>query len=105
MIEAADRNRIVFQVGHSHSYDEPYRAMRDGDRRAANSDACASWHNMYYSDWVYRPRRPEELDERLGGGITFPQGAHQFDILRLARRRSREERARANVRLGSGSIR
>jgi phthalate 4,5-cis-dihydrodiol dehydrogenase len=38
---------------------------------------------MYYSDWLYRPRRPEELDERLGGGVTFRQGAHQFDILRL----------------------
>ena len=40
-------------------------------------------HNIYYSDWVYRARRPEELDETLGGGITFRQGAHQFDILRL----------------------
>jgi phthalate 4,5-cis-dihydrodiol dehydrogenase len=34
-----------------------------------------------YTDWVYRPRRPEELRPELGGGVTFRQGAHQFDIL------------------------
>lgn len=34
-----------------------------------------------YSDWVYRPRRPEELRPELGGGVTYRQGAHQFDIL------------------------
>src|SRR5690349_3670185 len=30
-----------------------------------------------------RPRRPEELDVEQGGGVTFRQGAHQLDILRL----------------------
>ena len=35
-----------------------------------------------FTDWVYRPRRPEELDVAKGGGVTFRQGAHQFDILR-----------------------
>ncbi len=36
-----------------------------------------------FSDWVYRPRRPEELLPEMGGGVTFRQGAHQLDILRL----------------------
>jgi phthalate 4,5-cis-dihydrodiol dehydrogenase len=36
-----------------------------------------------YTDWIYRPRRPDELDSERGGGVTFRQGAHQFDILRL----------------------
>lgn len=40
-------------------------------------------HDISYTDWVYRPRRPEELDTALGGGVTFRQGAHQFDVLRL----------------------
>src|SRR5438105_864069 len=40
-------------------------------------------HTWYYNDWLYRPRLPEELDTALGGGVTFRQGAHQFDILRL----------------------
>jgi phthalate 4,5-cis-dihydrodiol dehydrogenase len=40
-------------------------------------------HNLYFTDWIYRPRRPEELRADLGGGVTFRQGAHQFDVLRL----------------------
>jgi phthalate 4,5-cis-dihydrodiol dehydrogenase len=36
-----------------------------------------------YTDWLYRPRRTEELDASLGGGTLFRQGAHQFDVLRL----------------------
>jgi phthalate 4,5-cis-dihydrodiol dehydrogenase len=82
MIDAAKRAGVVFQVGHSHSYDEPYRAMRELIA-GGSLGRPRQLHNMYYSDWVYRPRRPEELDEHLGGGITFRQGAHQFDILRL----------------------
>jgi phthalate 4,5-cis-dihydrodiol dehydrogenase len=82
MIAAADRAGVVFNVGHSHSYDEPYRAMRELIA-SGELGRARMMHNIYYSDWVYRPRRPEELDERLGGGITFRQGAHQFDILRL----------------------
>jgi phthalate 4,5-cis-dihydrodiol dehydrogenase len=82
MIEAAERAGVVLTVGHSHSFDEPYRAMREliASGRLGRARLL---HNIYYSDWVYRPRRPDELDERLGGGITFRQGAHQFDILRL----------------------
>ena len=82
MIDAAKRAGVVFQVGHSHSYDEPYRAMRE-IIASGELGRVRLLHNIYYSDWVYRPRRPEELDEHLGGGITFRQGAHQFDILRL----------------------
>lgn len=82
MIEAADRAGVTFNVGHSHSYDEPYRAMRE---LIASGELGRAWqmHSMYYSDWVYRPRRPEELRTELGGGVAFRQGAHQFDILRL----------------------
>jgi len=82
MIDAAQRAGVVLTVGHSHSFDEPYRAMREVIASGTLGRAHLL-HNIYYSDWVYRPRRPEELDERLGGGITFRQGAHQFDILRL----------------------
>jgi phthalate 4,5-cis-dihydrodiol dehydrogenase len=39
-------------------------------------------HYWYFSDWLYRPRTPEELDPTLGGGVTWRQGPHQFDILR-----------------------
>ena len=82
MVEAAERAGVVLQVGHSHSFDAPIREMRAliasgalGPLRMINS-----W---CFSDWVQRPRRVEELDPAQGGGVTFRQGAHQFDILRL----------------------
>jgi phthalate 4,5-cis-dihydrodiol dehydrogenase len=40
-------------------------------------------HAMNYTDYMVRPRRPEELDTRQGGGVIFSQGAHQIDIVRL----------------------
>ena len=36
-----------------------------------------------YTDFLYRPRRPEELDTAQGGGITFNQVSHQIEIVRL----------------------
>ena len=35
-----------------------------------------------YTDFMYRPRRPEELDTAQGGGVIFNQGAHQIDVAR-----------------------
>ena len=82
MIAGAEHAGVVLVVGHSHSYDLPIRRMREiiaggtlGRVRMVNT-----W---CYTDWIYRPRRPEELDIAKGGGVTFRQGAHQFDILRL----------------------
>ncbi|VXC92183.1 putative 4,5-dihydroxyphthalate dehydrogenase [Burkholderia sp. 8Y] len=82
MVDAAARAGVVLLVGHSHSYDEPVHAMHTlieggslGRVRMVNT-----W---CYTDWVYRPRRPDELDDREGGGVTIRQGAHQFDIIRL----------------------
>jgi phthalate 4,5-cis-dihydrodiol dehydrogenase len=40
----------------------------------------ASWN---YTNYLYRPRRPEELDTAQGGGILFNQLPHQIDIVRL----------------------
>jgi phthalate 4,5-cis-dihydrodiol dehydrogenase len=38
---------------------------------------------LNYTDFIYRPRRPEELSTREGGGVVFSQAAHQVDIVRL----------------------
>jgi phthalate 4,5-cis-dihydrodiol dehydrogenase len=82
MIAAAERAGVQLLVGHSHSYDLPIQRMREliaggtlGRVRMVNT-----W---CFTDWIYRPRRPEELDTNLGGGVTYRQGSHQFDILRL----------------------
>jgi phthalate 4,5-cis-dihydrodiol dehydrogenase len=38
---------------------------------------------LNYTDYLTRPRRPEELDTAQGGGAVFNQAAHQVDIVRL----------------------
>lgn len=82
MIDGAARAGVVLLVGHSHSYDLPIRRMREiiaggtlGRVRMVNT-----WN---FTDWIYRPRRPDELDQAQGGGVTYRQGSHQFDVIRL----------------------
>ena len=38
---------------------------------------------LNFTDFLYRPRRPEELDTKTGGGVVFSQAAHQIDVVRL----------------------
>lgn len=81
MVAAADEAGVVLLVGHSHSFDRPVQAMRD-IIDAGELGRVRMVNTWCFTDWMYRPRRPDELDTRLGGGVTFRQGAHQFDILR-----------------------
>lgn len=82
MIEAARRGGVHLIVGHSHSFDAPYRRARriiaGGAYGAVRMIAA-----LNFTDFLYRPRRPEELDTSSGGGAIFSQAAHQIDILRL----------------------
>jgi phthalate 4,5-cis-dihydrodiol dehydrogenase len=39
-------------------------------------------HTWHYTDWMYRPRLPAELDVQQGGGPVFRQASHQVDIVR-----------------------
>lgn len=81
IVEAAERHGVRLLVGHSHSYDAPIRAMRE-IVASGRLGAVRMINNWYFSDWFYRPRRPDELDSATGGGVTLRQGAHQFDIIR-----------------------
>ena len=82
MIQAAERNGIQMIVGHSHSFEPPIKKIRE-IIQSGQLGEVRMIHNWYYNDWLYRPRTPEELDTSLGGGVTFRQGSHQFDIIRL----------------------
>jgi phthalate 4,5-cis-dihydrodiol dehydrogenase len=82
IIAAAERARVALLVGHSHSFDAPVARLRAlvetgafGPVRMINA--------INYTDFLYRPRRPEELDTAQGGGAVFNQAAHQVDMVRL----------------------
>jgi phthalate 4,5-cis-dihydrodiol dehydrogenase len=95
MVDAAQRAGVVLLVGHSHSYDAPIAAMR-GLIASGELGRVRMVHTWCYTDWVHRPRRAEELDATQGGGVTFRQGAHQFDLIRLlCGGRARSVRAQA----------
>ena len=82
MVEAAEQTGVVLVVGHSHSHDLPIRRMRELIA-SGELGAVQMVNSWCYTDWMNRPRRAAELDARQGGGVTFRQGSHQFDILRL----------------------
>ncbi|GKY90116.1 Gfo/Idh/MocA family oxidoreductase [Sinisalibacter aestuarii] len=81
LAQAAEARGLALVVGHSHSHDLPIRKMRE-IIRSGRLGAVRMVNTWCYTDWVYRPRRPDELRPELGGGVTYRQGAHQFDILR-----------------------
>lgn len=82
MVEAAKRAGVILLVGHSHSYDAPIQAMRELID-SGELGAVRMVNTWCFSDWMYRPRRADELDSEQGGGVTLRQGAHQFDVIRL----------------------
>ena len=82
MIHAAKSARVHLLVGHSHSFDAPY--LRTRELIAGGSFGRVRMITAFNAtDFLYRPRRPEELDTRRGGGVVFSQAAHQVDVVRL----------------------
>jgi phthalate 4,5-cis-dihydrodiol dehydrogenase len=82
MIAAARQAGVQLIVGHSHSFDAPVLHTRK--LVASGEFGRVRMLNAFnYTDFLYRPRRPEELDPARGGGAVFNQAAHQVDIVRL----------------------
>lgn len=82
MVDAARKAGVQLVVGHSHSFDLPMaraaRLIREGTFGKLRMITA-----LNYTDFLYRPRRPEELDAARGGGAVMNQGAHQVDVVRL----------------------
>ena len=82
MIQACRDAGVQLMVGHSHSFNAPvlraYELIQSG---------CLGQVKMItalnYTDFLYRPRRPEELNTALGGGVIHSQASHQVDVVRL----------------------
>ncbi|HET7198643.1 MAG TPA: Gfo/Idh/MocA family oxidoreductase [Burkholderiales bacterium] len=82
MVEAARKAGVRLVAGHSHSFDAPIAATaklvasgRFGRLRMISA--------LNYTDFLYRPRRAEELDPAKGGGAVMNQAAHHVDVVRL----------------------
>lgn len=81
MTQAARTAGVQLLVGPSHGFDAPVAAAADliasgefGRPRMISA--------MTFTDFLYRPRRPAELDTAQGGGVVFSQAAHQVDVVR-----------------------
>ncbi|MEO0653590.1 MAG: Gfo/Idh/MocA family oxidoreductase [Pseudomonadota bacterium] len=82
MVAAASRHGVPLVTGPSHSFDPPVLAARD--LIAAGEIGPPQMALAFnYTDFLYRPRRPEELDTAQGGGVLFSQAIHQIDVIRL----------------------
>jgi phthalate 4,5-cis-dihydrodiol dehydrogenase len=93
MIDAVKLAGVQLVVGHSHSFDLPVQRTSElisggnfGDLRMITA--------VNFTDFLYRPRRPEELRSAAGGGALFNQAPHHVDVARfLARSPVRSVRA------------
>ena len=82
MIDAAETAGTHLVVGPSHSFDAPIaraRAIVESGELGRVRMITA----MQFTDFLYRPRRREELDAGAGGGVVLSQAVHQMDIVRL----------------------
>src|SRR6185295_3966338 len=82
MNAAARDNGVQLVVGHSHSFDLPILRTRELIQSGKYGTARMI-SALNFTDFLYRPRRPEELSTEAGGGVIFNQAAHQVDIVRL----------------------
>ena len=82
MVRACDRNNVKLIVGPSHSFDAQILEAKALIDQGMFGDVLAI-QALNYTDFMYRPRRGEELRTEDGGGVIFSQGAHQIDVVRL----------------------
>ncbi|RKF21774.1 gfo/Idh/MocA family oxidoreductase [Altericroceibacterium spongiae] len=81
MAQAAEKAGQLLMVGPSHGFDEPVRVAADlvASGRYGPVRQVTTFN---FTDFMYRPRRPEELDDQKGGGVVYSQAAHQIDVVR-----------------------
>lgn len=82
MIAATEKNGVHLVVGHTAGHNPAVKQMR---KIVASEELgrLGIINVAAYTDFLYRARRPEELDTARGGGIIFNQVPHQVDSVRL----------------------
>jgi phthalate 4,5-cis-dihydrodiol dehydrogenase len=82
MIAATEAAGVQMVVGHTASFNPSVQKMRQLIR-SGDVGALGMISASAYTDFLYRPRRPEELRTELGGGIIYNQVPHQVDAARF----------------------
>jgi phthalate 4,5-cis-dihydrodiol dehydrogenase len=81
MNAAAERHGVKLLAGHTQSMAPTIRKMAELVH-GGELGKLGMLHTWHFTDWMYRPRLPAELDTALGGGPVFRQASHQVDIVR-----------------------
>src|SRR5262249_27768831 len=81
MIAAVERAGTKLVIGHSQSYSPPIFAIRELVK-SGEFGRLGMMTYLTYKGLLYTPRRPEELDPSLGGGVVYNQAPHQVDSVR-----------------------
>src|SRR3954469_14940453 len=70
MVEACERNGVKLLCGHTYSLNPSIQAMR---RVVASGELgrLIGVNTWLYTDWLLKPRMPEEVDVMLGGGVVY----------------------------------
>lgn len=82
MCEAAERNGVLLLCGQTFSMYPDIQVMYD-IIRSGSLGKLISVNTWLSTDWMLKPRVPEELDEMRGGGVVFRHGPHLVDTVRL----------------------
>jgi phthalate 4,5-cis-dihydrodiol dehydrogenase len=82
MIDAAGKNGVKLLSGHTRAFDPPVQAMARVVR-SGEVGAIKAMNVIAFTNWMLRPRMPEEVDVNQGGGVGFRQAPHQIDTLRF----------------------
>lgn len=82
MVDAAAAHGVQLMCGRTAATRPPMAALTNlvasgqlGKMRAVNAFA--------YTNWMFRPRMPQEVSLATGGGIVFRQLPHQVDVVRV----------------------
>lgn len=81
MVAVSEKEGVTLLAGHTRSLSIWNRAMR---RIVLGGElgGLRAIHIWAHTDWLIRPRTPDELDPNQGGGIVYRQGPHQIDTVR-----------------------
>jgi phthalate 4,5-cis-dihydrodiol dehydrogenase len=82
MVEVCEKNGVKLLCGHTYSLNPSIQAMRQvvASGELGQLIQVSTW---LYTDWLLKPRMPEELDEVRGGGVVYRHGPHVIDTIRL----------------------